>query len=509
MATGLIDVGIIKPELAGSFAAGYRGAEQARQKAGLVQQETEMNQMKLEQLKQDRASLLQLQNSLKAAGKDPNPIKVFDALIATGNPDYVMKGIDGKRRLAELQRADRMLRQYAPELFDAEPTNAMAPAAPAGASMFDMPAGAQPSGDYTSTQAMGRVPGVVTTPIPESPPVNAMALAAPVNATAPAAAPVNAMAPAAAPVNAMAPTAAPAAAPAAGSDVTALRRQLMTLSSIDDPRAKALAEVIKGQITEASKPYVVNGRLVTGGGRELYAAPDKPTELQRNYKFAKTPAGGNFKGSLADFKVLSTPRTNNILNAPIPKSLAAPVGARAEASLVKAEAATGMMENANMVRDALNSGNVIAGPLAGPRLKFQQILDVAGAGDKEKLIATRNAIQGLAAMTLEGRAELKGQGQVTENEQKLLERARSGNIEDMTVSELQTIVDTSQRLANRMWSNHQNLLGTMSTDPNAAESLRYYQPTSALPQAVGQNKPAAKAETDKRNAGLAQIFRSN
>src|SRR5512137_2428754 len=99
MATGLIDVGIIKPELAGSFAAGYRGAEQSRQQLAQEKQQTELGQMKLEQLKQDRASLLQLQDSLKAAGKDPDPIKVFDALIATGNPDYVMKGIDGKRRL--------------------------------------------------------------------------------------------------------------------------------------------------------------------------------------------------------------------------------------------------------------------------------------------------------------------------------------------------------------------------------------------------------------------------
>lgn len=289
MATGLIDVGIIKPELAGSFAAGYRGAEQSRQQLAQEKQQTELGQMKLEQLKQDRASLLQLQDSLKAAGKDPDPIKVFDALIATGNPDYVMKGIDGKRRLTELQRADSMLRQYAPELFGAEPANALAPA---GAPAFGMPAGAQPSGDYTSTQAMGRVPGVVTTPIPESPPMNAMA---------PTAAPVNAMA--------------PAAAPAAGADVNALRRQLVALSSIDDPRAKALAEVIKGQITEAAKPYVVGGRLVTGAGKELYAAPEKDTELQRNYKFAQTPEGGNFRGSFADFKVLSTPKTTtNITN---------------------------------------------------------------------------------------------------------------------------------------------------------------------------------------------------
>ena len=264
MATGLIDVGIIKPELAGSFAAGYRGAEQARQRAGLVQQETEMNQMKLEQLKQDRAGLLQLQESLKAAGKDPDPIKVFDALIASGNPDYVMKGMDGKRRLTELTRADSMLRQYAPELFGAEPTNAMAPAAPAGASAFNLPAGAQP-------ETAGRVPGVVTTPIPESPPMNAMA---------------------------------PAAATAAGGDVNALRRQLMVLSSINDPRAKAMADVIKGQITEASKPYVVGGRLVTGTGQELYAAPEKPTAppaAVAEYTFAKTPEGGNFKGSFQEF----------------------------------------------------------------------------------------------------------------------------------------------------------------------------------------------------------------
>ena len=301
MATGLIDVGIIKPELAGSFAAGYRGAEQARQKAGLVQQETEMNQMKLEQLKQDRASLLQLQNSLKAAGKDPDPIKVFDALIATGNPDYVMKGIDGKRRLTELQRADRMLRQFAPELFDAEPTNAMAPAAPADVPAFGMPAGAQPSGDYTSTQAMGRVPGVVTTPIPESPPMNAMA---------PAAAPVNAMA--------------PAAAPAAGGDVNALRRQLVALSSIDDPRAKALAEVIKGQITEASKPYVVGGRLVTGAGKELYAAPNTPTTLARlQSEMAALPPGDPRRAQYAALiqkETTHAPSTTVKVNTQLPAS---------------------------------------------------------------------------------------------------------------------------------------------------------------------------------------------
>lgn len=212
------------------------------------------------------------------------------------------------------------------------------------------------------------------------------------------------------------------------------------------------------------------------------------------------------KAAFERLQKIKTPSTDVRVTTPVAKSLAGPVGQRAEASLAKAEGAVGMMESANMVREALNTGNVIAGPLAGARTKFAQVLDLAGAGDKEKLIATRQAVQGLATMTLESRAELKGQGQVTENEQKLLERARSGNIEDMTITELQQVVNISQRLANRLWSGHQTLLKTMETDPAAADSLRYYRPTGALPQAIGEGKP--KGETDKRKAGLAEIFRS-
>jgi hypothetical protein len=186
------------------------------------------------------------------------------------------------------------------------------------------------------------------------------------------------------------------------------------------------------------------------------------------------------------------------------KSLAGPIGDRANASLVKAEGAAGIMERANMVRGALNTGNVIAGPLAGPRMKFAQVLELAGAGDKEKLVNTRTAIQGLATLTLESRAELKGQGQVTENEQKLLERARSGNIEDMTVAELQQVVNVSQHLATRLWSNHQTMLKTMETDPAAKDVIRYYYPTGTLPSAVGQS--SSQGQTDKRTQGLDKIF---
>jgi hypothetical protein len=209
------------------------------------------------------------------------------------------------------------------------------------------------------------------------------------------------------------------------------------------------------------------------------------------------------------FRMATKPTTNINVSAttsPAGKSLAEPVGKRAEASLVKAEGATEIMNAANSVREALNSGNVIAGPLAGVRTKFAQVLELAGVGDKEKLTATRTAIQGMADLTLQSRAELKGQGQITDAETQLLERARSGKIEDMTLAELQTVVNVSQRLAGRLWSNHQTLMGTMRNDPAAADVYKYYTPTASMPQALGEGKTPSQQAKDDSRTPLKDIF---
>jgi len=178
---------------------------------------------------------------------------------------------------------------------------------------------------------------------------------------------------------------------------------------------------------------------------------------------------------------------------PVGKSLSEPVGKRVETSLVKAEGATSIMDTANSVREALNAGNVIAGPLAGVRTKFAQVLELAGAGDKEKLVNTRTAIQGLAGLTLESRAELRGQGQITDTETKLLEKARSADINDLTIPELQQVVNVSQRLASRLYSNHQTLLDRMKGDPAAKDSMMYYEPTSKLSSPVKEGQPTNAA----------------
>jgi len=257
---GLIDVGILKPELAGSFAAGYRGAEQARQQLAQEKQQTELGQLKLEQLKQDAIALKDLQAKMREVGQSDDPKMFFRAMIQTGKPEYMEKGYEGLRRYDELQRNEGLLRRYAPDLFPG------AGAAPAAAPMAPVAPGALGSGTFGITPA----------------PANALAPAA---AAAPA--PVNAMAPA------------PAAEGAA--DVNALRRELFMLSSINDPRAKAMADVIKAQINELSKPMAVApGASLVQGGKVVYTAPERQdTDLIREYNLAKKEG---FAGSLFDYK---------------------------------------------------------------------------------------------------------------------------------------------------------------------------------------------------------------
>ena len=119
------DFNIIKPELAGSFGAGYRASQENRMT-------TEQNQIQLDQLKSDREAMIQFQNQLKAAGKNPDLDQLFDALISTGKPDYVVKGIDGKKRLEAQREYAKANGLDMPGITPAAPAvAAVAPAAPA------------------------------------------------------------------------------------------------------------------------------------------------------------------------------------------------------------------------------------------------------------------------------------------------------------------------------------------------------------------------------------------
>jgi hypothetical protein len=203
-------------------------------------------------------------------------------MIRSGKPEFLTQGMAIRQKLADQLAFTNYQKEFAP---GAAPTGMPAPA--------PMP---EP-GSFAADTAARRA----------ALPVNAFA--------APVEAPVNALAPAAAPAAPVAPVNAMVAKP----NIAALEARYRRVANLETPGAKAEAALLLKQIEAASKEsrlYTVPGvGLVDPTGRVITPSVATPTDLQRNYEFAKTPAGGNFKGSLADFKVLSTPKTTtNITN---------------------------------------------------------------------------------------------------------------------------------------------------------------------------------------------------
>lgn len=135
MADGLINYGLLDPKLASSFSTGYREAEENR-----VQ--SEASQIKLDQLKQDRQMMTQFQQQLRSMGKNPDLGVIFDALIATGKPEYVAQGVEGHRRLSA-QKEFAKIQDVGPEaapppMMARPPTNALAPPNALGSGTFGM-----------------------------------------------------------------------------------------------------------------------------------------------------------------------------------------------------------------------------------------------------------------------------------------------------------------------------------------------------------------------------------
>jgi hypothetical protein len=218
---GLIDVGILKPEL-----ADYGRMEQQRNLLTQQKQQSELSQLKLDQLKQDQAMLTDLRTRLRAAGRSDDPTQFFQEMIRTGDPDYMSKGYEGLERYKDLKAYAKLGVIEPIDAAPAMPTGAPAPAAPV-ASVVRMPQATAP------VNALGSGTFGMDQP------------AAPVNAMAPAA-------PAAAPVNAL------AAQPGAAQAARAQQRidQLLTFARTNPRMAKQAmdeARILQDQLELYSK----------------------------------------------------------------------------------------------------------------------------------------------------------------------------------------------------------------------------------------------------------------
>jgi hypothetical protein len=338
-------------------------ASQAQQRsAGTQQQAAELQlQQAQRQIQQDEDYVTKM---AEAIGKNGGPTDMMQAarvMSGNRNPQVSATGI---QMLQSLQRLDAAKKAG---VYGTTAPTAMLSVAPAP--------GALGSGTFDPTA-------------PVSAPVQPQAKATP-SAIATPPAPVNQLAPV--PVTPQ-------------ENVNALRAEYMKLSEFSDlPGVKDRMDLIKEQLKETGKLYTVGGNLVTGTGQSIYAAPPTQTELVRNFEFAKTPAGGNYKGSFADFKAISTPKTSVTVSTEkkYSEQFANKMADTDIAKMATAEKAPQLAESANRIINLVQQGNVFTGPVADIKLNIARALNVAGASNEEKIANTESLISATGKSTLD------------------------------------------------------------------------------------------------------------
>jgi hypothetical protein len=139
------------------------------------------------------------------------------------------------------------------------------------------------------------------------------------------------------------------------------------------------------------------------------------------------------------------------------EGVAAQVGPIMKESYDSAIGAQQQIANADRLISAVNTGKAFTGPGASFRLgaaQLGQTLGIGGSDAEEQISNTRSAIQGLAQSTLAARSSLKGQGQVSDYEGKLIARAASGDIDSLTGPEIKQLAVINKRLSQQIVSQH-------------------------------------------------------
>jgi hypothetical protein len=189
--------------------------------------------------------------------------------------------------------------------------------------------------------------------------------------------------------------------------------------------------------------------------------------------------------------------TNIDLSNLLGKSGAGPVGEILKESKIAATGAIQTADAANRIISAVDTGKIIAGPSANVRLGIAQVSQLLGAGGKtqEEMIAnSRQAMQGLAQLTLQGRKQMRGEGAITESESRLAERAMSGDI-NFTAAEIKQLAQSARRSAKFTYQQHEGMINTLQADPQNKGLVPYYQiqanPSIFEPQSSKARTPSA------------------
>lgn len=279
---------------------------------------------------------------------------------------------------------------------------------------------------------------------------------------------------------------------------------LSILMGSKSPQSQALAQAL---LADQLKSHVlpeggtlVRGSLGGGAGQTVTSGPKDTTDY-KNYEKAKE---GGYVGSFNDWFMQKEKAKGNNITVSTAKDLASQIGDIAKESKIVAAGAVQSADAANRIIQSVDSNKLFSGAGANQRLTAAQIADGLGLGGKdtsEKIANTRQALQGLAQLTLQGRQQMRGQGAITESEGALAQRAMSGDI-TLTKGEIRLLAEAAKRAAKFQYSQHQNIMTSIKADPNAKGLASYYDVPADIsifnPRAVG-------GQSDVRNQADAII----
>lgn len=316
----------------------------------------------------------------------------------------------------------------------------------------------------------------------------------------------------------------PTAAPAAAAQTNALAspsRANELLTEINylrtnfpySAKAKEQITFLTERYKEAIKPQIVApGSAIVVDGESIFTAKDKPltqTDLVRNFEYAKTPVGGNYKGSFADFKAISAPKTTNVFGTQ-EKSFEGGLGKgqseRILANQVVAQDAASILETNQVGRELLKSG-AITGTGADFFVGFNNALKQAGI-DFGYADASANSQAYAAAMGANVGRIIKqfGAGTGLSDADRDYAAQMAGGKISITEAGLRKILDINDKAANRVIDLHnRNVSGIKTNIPLTVDKPTFTQPKSTVDQIPGSGPAPAvtvpQAAVDALKAG--------
>lgn len=270
-----------------------------------------------------------------------------------------------------------------------------------------------------------------------------------------------------------------------GEDISGLQ-DLSSLIDADPQTARNYTLMALSRVMAPDKFAETFGKLAEAGRAETMAPAELeakkrqnvPTAIQEAIDYQKlTPQQQQTFQALQVLKKPPAAVTNvNVTN--LEKSASGELAKLIPDLYEQGNSAASQLQDIPRYREALKSG--IVGPLADVRFGAARYANLFGFTGDKAVVATRELVQGLSEMALKSRSSLTGQGQITEGEQKLLIKARSGDI-NFTKGEMEAIFNVADRAARSQYNKSRKLL--QSAAGKSETAAMFLENMSDLPSA--------------------------